>query len=86
MIFRKGGFSFKSRALSLPDSKRLEISQTLSAAATSLNALLSDLLDHARLEAGHERRNLQHFDVARTIKDFCETARALAADRNLFLK
>jgi signal transduction histidine kinase len=71
---------------SLPDSKRLEISQTLSVAATSLNALLSDLLDHARLEAGHERRNLQQFDVARVIKEFCDTARAIAADCNLFLK
>jgi signal transduction histidine kinase len=70
----------------LPDSKRKEMSQTLTAAASSLNALLSDLLDHARLEAGHDRRNIQQFDVAKSIKEFCESARALAADRNLFLK
>jgi signal transduction histidine kinase len=70
----------------LPDSKRLEMSQTLTVAATSLNALLSDLLDHARLEAGHERRNIQPFDAARVIKEFCESARVLAAGRNLFLK
>jgi signal transduction histidine kinase len=70
----------------LPDAKRQEMSQTLTVAATSLNALLSDLLDHARLEAGHERRNIQQFDVARIVKEFCETTRALAADRNLFLK
>ena len=70
----------------LPDSKRLEMSQTLTFAATSLNALLSDLLDHARLEAGQERRNIQQFDAARIIKEFCEATRPLAADRNLFLK
>ncbi len=70
----------------LPDSKRLEISQTLSVAATSLNALLIDLLDHARLEAGHEHRNLREFDVAGVIKAYCESARALAGERNLFLK
>jgi signal transduction histidine kinase len=70
----------------LPDAKRVEMSQTLSVAATSLNALLSDLLDHARLEAGHERRTIREFDVANVIKEFCETARSLAAERNLFLK
>lgn len=70
----------------LPDAKRLEISQTLSIAATSLNALLSDLLDHARLEAGHERRTIREFDVASVIKSFCESARSMAAERNLFLK
>ncbi len=70
----------------LPASKRLEISQTLSVAAMSLTALLSDLLDHARLEAGRELRTIDEFDAARAIKEFCETARTIAADRNLFLK
>jgi signal transduction histidine kinase len=70
----------------LPDAKRRQMSQTLTAAATGLNALLSDLLDHARLEAGHERRNIRDFDVATSIKEFCETARPIAAERNLFLK
>jgi len=70
----------------LPDAKRVEVSQTLSVAAASLNALLSDLLDHARLEAGHERRTIREFDAAAVIKAFCESARAIAAERNLFLK
>lgn len=68
------------------DAKRVQISTALSAASTSLNRLLSDLLDQARLEAGHERRKPQDFDAAKLIKEFCETARTLAADRNLFLK
>lgn len=70
----------------LPDSKRAEVSHALSHAATSLNKLLTDLLDHARLEAGREHRNVKEFDVAHLIKEFCETTRPLAADRNLFLK
>jgi signal transduction histidine kinase len=70
----------------LPDLKRNEMSAALSAASTSLNKLLSDLLDQARLEAGHERRNVKPFDAARLIKDFCEATRPLTADRNLFLK
>jgi signal transduction histidine kinase len=68
------------------EAKRAQISTALSMASTSLNKLLSDLLDQARLEAGHERRNLKEFDAARLIKEFCETARTLAADRNLFMK
>jgi signal transduction histidine kinase len=68
------------------ESKRAQISTALSMASTSLNRLLSDLLDQARLEAGHERRNLREFDAASLIKEFCETARTLAADRNLFMK
>ncbi|HKS57665.1 MAG TPA: sensor histidine kinase [Steroidobacteraceae bacterium] len=68
------------------DSKRSEVSAVLSVASTSLSKLLSDLLDQARLEAGHERRNIKSFDVARVIKEYCETARPLAAERSLFLK
>lgn len=40
----------------------------------------------ATCEAGHERRNVKAFDVAQLIREFCETARPLAAERNLFLK
>jgi signal transduction histidine kinase len=68
------------------DTKRLQISTALSAASTSLNKLLSDLLDQARLEAGHERPKITQFDAARLIKEFCEATRPLTADRNLFLK
>jgi signal transduction histidine kinase len=66
--------------------KRAQISTALSVASTSLNRLLSDLLDQARLEAGHERRILKEFDAAKLIKEFCETTRTLTGERNLFLK
>lgn len=70
----------------VPAAKRTKISEMLHVAADSLGKLLTDLLDHARLEAGHDRRNLREFDAATLIKGFCETARPLAAGRNLFLK
>ena len=43
-------------------------------------------MDQARLEAGHERRQVAPFDAASLLKDFCDTTRPLAAERNLFLK
>ena len=60
--------------------------EALQIGVTSLNQLLTDLLDHARLEAGREERNLEEFDVAWLLKEFCDGARPLAAERNLFLK
>ena len=71
---------------SLPDAKRAEMFGALSVAAASLNKLLTDLLDHARLEAGQEHRTVKPFDAAQLIKDFCEMTRPIAAEKNLFLK
>jgi signal transduction histidine kinase len=70
----------------VPDAKRNQMSAALSVASDALSRLLVDLLDQARLEAGHERRRLSAFDAAALIKEFCESTRSLVADRNLFLK
>jgi signal transduction histidine kinase len=51
----------------------------------SLNKLLNELMDHARLEAGHERRQIAHFDVAALLKDFSDATRPMAAEKGLFL-
>jgi signal transduction histidine kinase len=52
----------------------------------SLHELLSDLMDLARIDAGQDRLSLQNFDVALTLRDLCESLRALANERNLFLR
>ena len=65
---------------------RVRMSQTLHRGTASLHALLADLMDLARLEAGQERRKLVHFDAAQMLKAFCEPLRAVAAERNLFLQ
>jgi signal transduction histidine kinase len=71
---------------SVSESARAQMSQALQRGTVALRDLLTDLMDLARLEAGHERRNLVDFDAAQTLREFCEPLRALAAQRNLFLR
>jgi signal transduction histidine kinase len=70
----------------LTASKQEFIADVLRRGVTSLNQLLADLMDQARLEAGQEHRVLTEFDVAATLKEFCESMRPFAADRKLFLE
>jgi signal transduction histidine kinase len=69
----------------VPEQLRPRFFEMLKAGVQSLNMLLTDLMDQARLEAGHERRQITHFDVAARLKEFCDTTRPLAAEKNLFL-
>jgi signal transduction histidine kinase len=69
----------------VPEQHRARFSEMLRVGVQSLNKLLGDLMDQARLEAGHERRQITHFDVATLLKEFCDANRALAAEKNLFL-
>ena len=70
----------------IPDPTRTHFSQVLRKGVVSLHDLLSDLMSLARLEAGHEKRNVTAFDAAHLIKEFCDAMRPLAAERNLFLR
>lgn len=69
----------------VPEQHRTRFSEVLKLGVQSLNKLLGDLMDQARLEAGHERRQIRHFDVASLLKEYCDTTRALAAEKGLFL-
>jgi signal transduction histidine kinase len=69
----------------VPDQYRSRFSEMLRLGVQSLNKLLGDLMDQARLEAGHERRQITHFDVAALLKEFCDTTRPIAAEKSLFL-
>jgi signal transduction histidine kinase len=64
---------------------RTRFSEMLRQGVRSLNKLLGDLMDQARLEAGHERRQISRFDVAAVLKEYCDTTRSVAADKGLFL-
>ena len=68
------------------DPARRQFSQVLRKGVVSLHDLLSDLMSLARLEAGRDKRNIAALDVAVIMKEFCETVRPLAAERNLFLR
>ena len=69
----------------VPEQHRTRFSEVLRLGVQSLNKLLGDLMDQARLEAGHERRQILNFDAAALLKELCDTTRALAAEKNLFL-
>lgn len=52
----------------------------------SMSALLTDLVELARLEAGQDPRKIEPFDAAQRLREFCEIMRPMAAEMNLFLK
>lgn len=68
------------------DPARTQFSGVLERSVASLRGLLGDLLDLGRLEAGQEQRKIVSFDAAAILKEFCESMRVLASQRNLFLK
>jgi len=53
---------------------------------SSLHSLLEDVMDLARLQAGHEHRQVKAFDAAPLLRDLCERMQPLAEERGLFLK
>lgn len=69
----------------VPELARTRFSEVLRLGVVSLNRMLGDLMDQARLEAGHERRQITTLDVGALLKDFCVTTRPVAAEKNLFL-
>jgi signal transduction histidine kinase len=52
----------------------------------SLHSLLADVMDLARLQAGHEHREVKTFDAALVLRELCERTQPMAAERDLFLK
>ncbi|MDB6008859.1 MAG: histidine kinase [Gammaproteobacteria bacterium] len=54
--------------------------------ADSLDTLLNDLIELARLEAGREQRNVARFNARTEISELCDSLQPLAANRQLFLK
>jgi signal transduction histidine kinase len=70
----------------MPEPIRVEVADMLSKSVSSLHDMLNDLLSLARLEAGHEQRELTTFDAATLLRDFCTASQASATDRGLFLK
>lgn len=70
----------------VPESMRTEYLTILQESVASLRALLNDLTILWRLEARHERRNLETFDAAVMLGELCATMQPMASERNLFLK
>ncbi len=70
----------------LPPSMRDEFLRLLERSVLSLNSMLDDVMDLARLQAGYELRNLRTFDVASLFNDLLGDMQPLASERRLFLK
>ena len=55
-------------------------------AVESLEALLSELIELTRLEAGREHREIARFDAAAALVELCDSLQPLASERRLFLR
>ncbi|HWW62924.1 MAG TPA: HAMP domain-containing sensor histidine kinase, partial [Thermoanaerobaculia bacterium] len=82
----KGATSLLTGNGDVSDPVRVEVAEMLSNSVTSLHDMLNDLLSLARLEAGHEQRELTTFDAAELLRDFCVASQTAATSRGLFLK
>jgi signal transduction histidine kinase len=58
----------------------------LGKSVASLHELLNNLLVLSRLEAGEERRHVETIDAAVVLRELCESIRALALERGLYLR
>jgi signal transduction histidine kinase len=53
---------------------------------SALYSLLEDVMDLARLQAGHEHREVKPFDAATVLRELCERMQPVAEEHGLFLK
>jgi signal transduction histidine kinase len=70
----------------LPDAMREEFLGLLKRSVSSQQAMLDELMNLARLQAGHELRDVKPFDAAALLADLCDSLQFMAADRGLYLK
>ncbi|MBS0578570.1 MAG: sensor histidine kinase [Proteobacteria bacterium] len=68
------------------DQTRLDSQRILDRAVSAARALLGDLIELTRLEAGHEQLQDVPFDASQVLRELGEPLRAMAASRGLFLK
>ena len=69
----------------VPEAVRAKFVVRLQKGVASLHALLTELTDLARLEAGHEHRSVGSFVVATALQELCGNFQEMAAQRGLFL-
>jgi signal transduction histidine kinase len=70
---------------SITDTDRVEFATILSQGVQGLNAMLGELMDLARLEAGQERREITTFDASALVTELGNINLAVARERGLFL-
>jgi signal transduction histidine kinase len=70
----------------IAEAKREEFLGMLKRSVSSLHTMLDDVMNLARLQAGHELRDVKPFDAAVVLGELCESLQLMAAERDLFLK
>jgi signal transduction histidine kinase len=70
----------------LPEPMRGRLAKLLQSSVSSLHAMLDDVMDLARLEAGHERREAAPLDAAAVLSAMCEARQEEARARGLSLR
>jgi signal transduction histidine kinase len=69
----------------LPKEQRAELFSMAQRAIAAHTRLLSDLMDLARLQAGHEQRRVQRCNIAQALRELCELTAPVARERGLAL-
>jgi len=83
------GVSMAANALgqtSTTEANRVEFSRMLGQGVQSVQDMLGELMELARLEAGQERREITTFDASALIADLSNVSQSIAQERGLFLK
>jgi signal transduction histidine kinase len=70
----------------IAENDRAEVADLLHSGVRSVTAMLGELTELARLEAGRERRDIAEFDAAALVAELGGTNRPVADSRGLFLE
>src|SRR5205823_5762872 len=70
----------------IAEDQREEFLRMLKRSVSSLHTMLDDVMNLARLQAGHELRDVKPFDAAAVLCELCESAQFMASERDLYLK
>lgn len=69
----------------LPEALRARFTRLLQTSVSSLHTMLDEVMDLARLEAGHERRQVAPLDAAALLSEMCDQRQEQARARGLHL-
>lgn len=69
----------------IPEPSREAFLRLLNKNVSSLHSMLEDVMHLARLQAGHEHRQVKPFDAAVVLRELCERMQPLLAERDLYL-
>ena len=74
------------RTVDIAQDERVKFANLVQQGVEAVNAMVGELMELARLEAGQEKREITTFDAATLLLELCNTTRPLADERKLFLK